>query len=298
MSIRIRKHRSGAWEVDAIVRLPSGERVRKRIVSPLTGHSATVRWARALEEELLTKGLKQKPAAAPTLEAFAPRYLEHCAANRQKPSALARKASILRIHLLPRFGAKRLSEIHTRDVEELKTALAGAAPSTVNNVVSVLGNMLRRALEWGELAEMPCTVRLVRRPEHEMVFRDFDEFERLVAAARELGWRAELVRSSRRSGVPRARRAARRTSTRLRSRSTSTQRSHGYVPLVEEVHALRHTFGAHLAMRGAPPKAIQVALRHRDLHVTQRYLHLSPAALEEAVSLLEPGQRSRGLRGA
>ena len=53
------------------------------------------------------------------------------------------------------------------------------------------------------------------------------------------------------------------------------------------VHALRHTFGAHLAMRGASPKAIQELMRHEDLAMTQRYTHLSPAARESAVRLLD-----------
>jgi site-specific recombinase XerD len=55
------------------------------------------------------------------------------------------------------------------------------------------------------------------------------------------------------------------------------------------VHCLRHTFGAHLAMRGASPKAIQELMRHADLSMTQRYTHLSPAARESAVRLLDDG---------
>ena len=53
------------------------------------------------------------------------------------------------------------------------------------------------------------------------------------------------------------------------------------------VHALRHTFGAALAMRGASPKAIQELMRHADLSMTQRYTHLSPEARESAVRLLD-----------
>ena len=46
-------------------------------------------------------------------------------------------------------------------------------------------------------------------------------------------------------------------------------------------------FGAHLAMRGASPKAIQELMRHADLSMTQRYTHLSPEARESAVRLLD-----------
>ena len=53
------------------------------------------------------------------------------------------------------------------------------------------------------------------------------------------------------------------------------------------VHVLRHTFCSHLAMKGAPARAIQELAGHADLTTTQRYMHLSPAATEEAIRLLD-----------
>ena len=56
------------------------------------------------------------------------------------------------------------------------------------------------------------------------------------------------------------------------------------------VHILRHTFCSHLAMRGAPARAIQELAGHEDLATTQRYMHLSPAAIDSAIRLLDvPG---------
>ena len=43
------------------------------------------------------------------------------------------------------------------------------------------------------------------------------------------------------------------------------------------VHILRHTFCSHLVMRGAAMRAVQELVGHRDLTMTQRYSHLSPA---------------------
>jgi site-specific recombinase XerD len=50
---------------------------------------------------------------------------------------------------------------------------------------------------------------------------------------------------------------------------------------------LRHTFCSHLAMRGAPARAVQELAGHSELSMTQRYMHLSPAALDAAIQLLD-----------
>lgn len=60
------------------------------------------------------------------------------------------------------------------------------------------------------------------------------------------------------------------------------------------VHILRHAFCSHLAMRGAPARAIQELAGHTDLTTTQRYMHLSPAALDAAIRLLDQSSPTRG----
>ena len=50
---------------------------------------------------------------------------------------------------------------------------------------------------------------------------------------------------------------------------------------------LRHTFCSHLSMRGAPVRAIQELAGHQEIGTTQRYMHLSPAAIASAIALLE-----------
>lgn len=52
-------------------------------------------------------------------------------------------------------------------------------------------------------------------------------------------------------------------------------------------HVLRHTFASHLAMRGAPIKAVQELLGHATIDMTMRYAHLSPSVSREVVGLLE-----------
>jgi hypothetical protein len=58
-------------------------------------------------------------------------------------------------------------------------------------------------------------------------------------------------------------------------------------PVKGRIHILRHTFCSHLAMQGAPAKAIQDLAGHTTLTMTARYMHLSPAAKEAAIRLLD-----------
>jgi hypothetical protein len=104
----------------------------------------------------------------PTLEEFAPRFLDgHASANRQKPSGIAAKESIVKWHLRPGLGARRLDAITNGQLQKLKLALAHRAPKTVNNVLTVLNTLLKKAVEWGDLDRLKCTIKLVSQSEED-----------------------------------------------------------------------------------------------------------------------------------
>ncbi len=255
----------------------------------------------------------------------------------------------LRVHLVPFLGSKRLDAIRNEDVQRLKTQLRSKAPKTVNNVLTVLSTLLKVAVEWNIIDQVPCSVRLLPAPPPVAAFHDFDAFERLVEAAAgeadgtallvvllggEAGLRCgEIValewpdvdlatgsvsvqravwnghvtvpKGGRVRHVPLTTRLATALRTHRHLRAVRvltskdgralTQRMVQHVMLrmarrahvPHGVHILRHTFCSHLAMRGAPARAIQELAGHRDLSTTQRYMHLSPAAIEAAIRLLD-----------
>ena len=353
MSVTIRPYRRGGWEVDIRVVLADGTKRRDRKRAPVSSKSAAVRWAQARERELLIQPpvVPTEPRKeVPTLQAFAGRFLDgYARANRQKPSTVITKEGILRVHLVPLLGSKRLDANTNEDVQRLKSALRARAAKTVNNVLTVLNVLLRIAVEWREIDRMPCTVRLVKALTPSAVFHDFDTYERLVEAAHtssstaylivllggeaglrcgemialewadiDLAKRQLCVQRSSWDGHVTAPKGGRLRHIPLTVRLAKALHEHrhlkGSLVICDErggalhrrtvralvgraarrkhinndgVHVLRHTFCSHLAMRGAPARAIQELAGHANITTTQRYMHLSPAAIEGAIRLLD-----------
>lgn len=350
MSVKVRPYRRGGWEVDIQVLLPDGSRIRDRRRAPVSSRSAALRWGEARERELVVHGPPKPRKEVPTFQEFVPRFLDgYARANRQKPSGIAAKETALRVHLVPALGSKALDAIKNEDVQRLKAKLLKKAPKTVNNTLSVLGTLLRVAVEWSVIERMPCTIRLLRTAHPVATFHDFDEYERLIDAARAVDVQAHLVvllggdaglrcgemmalewtdvdLSKRQMKVQRSDwkghvtvpKGGRARIVPMTSRLASALSAHRHLrgarvlcledgqPLTQKivrnlvlraarrallrnqgVHVLRHTFCSHLAMRGAPARAIQELAGHKDLSTTQRYMHLSPAAIEGAIRLLE-----------
>jgi integrase len=117
------------------------------------------------------------------LAAFGERFLETYAKANNKPSEQASKRLIMKRHLRPVFGTKRLDQIGRGDIEALKARLLAAlSPKTVNNVLAVLGRMLRWAQELGLLDRVP-RIKLVKVPPQGFDFLDEVEYAKLRDAA-------------------------------------------------------------------------------------------------------------------
>jgi integrase len=356
MSVRVIRWKDG-WLVDIRLRLSNGERCRDRHVVSHGSRSAAKRWGEDRERHLWQHGPAPPTKEVPTLEDFKDRFLDgYARANRHKPSGIAAKETILNVHLVPMFGAKRLDAITTERVQHLKHELRQRSPKTVNNVLCVLNVLLKKAVEWNVIDQIPCSIKLLPIPKPSAGFYDFDDFERLVEAAQALGpngyvvvllggeaglrcgemmalewrdvdfqkrqicvqrseWKGHVTvpKGGRLRYVPMTIRlaAALRERRHLRSARVlshpdgSSLSADEVKHLVERasrrahlnengVHRLRHSFCSHLAMRGAPARAIQELAGHKDLSTTQRYMHLSPAAIEGAIRLLDGGGLQSG----
>jgi integrase len=196
MSVKVRKYKRkpGRWEVDIDCVLPDWTRFRRRYLAPMSSKSGALRWGEARERVLLLKGPPKAAKEVPTLAEFAPRFMaEHARANQHKPSGVAHKETVLRVHLVPALGPKRLDAITTADIQRLKQALRTKKPKTVNNVLTVLNTLLRKAVEWEVMERMACTIRLLKVSQGAFRFYDFGAFERLVAAAREMDTMHEVI---------------------------------------------------------------------------------------------------------
>ena len=108
MSVTVRPYRSGGWEVD-ITRPASGRHAtsraeaRVRVSSQVGGATVGARPASGICSS--ARPARQRKREVPTLEEFAPRFLDgYARANRQKPSGIAAKETILRVHLFRRSG--------------------------------------------------------------------------------------------------------------------------------------------------------------------------------------------------
>jgi integrase len=349
MSVNVRPYRNGGWMVDINTRLSNGSPYReRRVVSH--SKSAAQRWGQNRERHLLQHGPPQTKKEVPTLQEFAPRFVDgYARANRHKPSGIAAKEMILRVHLVPALGHKSLDAITNEDIQNLKYSLTPKAMKTVNNILTVLNVLLRKAVEWSVIDRMPCAIRLLPISKPSAHFHDFNEYERVVEAAKKdpqaylitlLGGEAGLrcgemialewsdidlakrqlcvqrsdwngqvttTKGGRLRYVPLTRRllAALREHRHLRSTrvlyqddgrpltrqivQSKMKRAARLANVLKGVHILRHTFCSHLAMRGAPARAIQELAGHAELGMTQRYMHLSPAALDAAIQLLDRG---------
>jgi integrase len=203
---------TGGWLVDIYLVLPDRTIHRERKRAPVSGQSGAERWAKAREAQILLEWERARVAPdpspkgpdiptleVPTLAKFSERFVDlYARANGQSLRELENKESILKLHLVPHLGPKRLDEITPADIQALKkiyregyTTSAGKKippttnPKTINNRLTVLGKLLRVAHEWGELPSPPPRVEVRAVKDNLRIdFFEPEQLDRLVVGAR------------------------------------------------------------------------------------------------------------------
>ena len=355
MTIKIERI-GGRFRADISLYDSEGAYHRERKFVPGATLEEARRNAKARENQLYNHGAKPPPKQAPSLREFGERWIrEYAIANGQKPSSIAAKETILRLHLLPVLGALPLDQIGEPEVQRLKLQLSGLRDKTKGCVLSVLTGLLKTAHRWGEIQAVPHIAR-IKVAQEEMEFYDFEEWERLVEGAARAGpvvlcaillggaaglrrgevvaldqadvgggyvtvsrndWRGHVGSTkggkSRRIPLSPRLEAAVSEVRHLRgprllyfndhpataldlNRAMEKACARAGLPRSQSFHALRHTFGSHLAMKGAPVTTIQKLMGHANIRETMRYMHLAKGSAEAAIALLEQGNGPKALK--
>ena len=178
----------GSWYVDFRW---DGRRTRTK--SPVDSQQGARAFELELREELLKFGCRGKPLDM-TFDEWCDIWIREKVEPDAKRSGLRTKRSILRVHLLPRFGHRRLREIDAASIDGLMADLRvrGLSKKTVNNIVSVLHTALVQARRRKLLHDVP-SVEFLSADRPPFRFLEAEEAERLVSAAPPGLWREMIL---------------------------------------------------------------------------------------------------------
>lgn len=329
-----------------------GERFRKK--SPENSKNG----AQAYEARLRNRVARgesldwhKKKEQEPTFAEFSQQWFDTYVKANLKPSAQRTYASILRVHLVPAFGKRRLADISGSQVEHLKAKKlnGGLSAKRINNILTVLSSCLSAATEWGVLEAKPRQ-KLLKYQQTNIDFLNDEEVGTLIKDTSEPTWNV-MVRLAVRSGMrigellalqwrdidlSRSEVSVSRSVTCGIITATKSNRIR-HIPLTSDAvvalrtldsylhssfvfpsakssemplsyaaalraldricrrvnirkigwHTLRHTFASSLVMKGVPIYSVMKLLGHSSISMTERYAHLAPAALRNAIAVLE-----------
>jgi integrase len=186
-----RDRRSCDWRYRKRVRLPDGTRFRIEGTPSLNTKLAAESAERAHIERLLRGGPAVERKEAPKFEEFAGSFLTICRAK-NKPSEAETKESILRIHLTPAFGKRRLDQIRYAEIQDYAARKTKTlSPKTVNNHLTVVRRLLIVAKKRGLIEAVP-EIEWLKVPRPDFDFLTFEEGARLIGAA-DPGWSCMVI---------------------------------------------------------------------------------------------------------
>ena len=200
MSMAVRQRANGRWFVD--IRY-NHDRIRMN--SPENSKKGAQAYE-ALLRSNLAKGLPILPETVEkkkTFYEFAEYwFVMHVQATNKSTTIRAKRMTLDR-HLYPFLKQKKLDEISSRDIEEIKSIKLREAlsPKTVNNILSALRACLNCAVEWGEVDRLP-KIKMLKVAEQPFRFLSEDECRQLLLGAKSVIDR-DMVLCAMRTGMRR-----------------------------------------------------------------------------------------------
>jgi integrase len=99
---------------------------------------------------------KVKPEANPTMADFAERWLDEVVARRNRPGTVKLRRLLVKNHITPHIGTKRIADLTRKDIEDLHHEVTKQYPVAANRAVSTLSAILATAMRWGLLSSNPA----------------------------------------------------------------------------------------------------------------------------------------------
>lgn len=224
------------------------------------------------------------------------------------------------------FGDRKVAKITSKDVYTFQQSLqdTGLSDATINRKVSALSVVLKKALIWGELPTMPTVeyrkerngrIRWLTDEEEVRVLEHLQGsvMESLVIFLLDTGCRlSEALNVTKEDvqdslGLPSILIWEGKTGHRSIPLTTRVLGIAGHLPFTisarqakyqwskcrktlglddVNLHTLRHTFASRLVQRGVDLYRVKALLGHSTISTTERYAHLAPNNLQDAISVL------------
>jgi len=130
----------------------------------------------------------------PLLKNFVDRWLREFVEPNNKSSDVYSKKSIIKNHLIPQFGNRRLDEIKMEDIEKYKRLMLskGYDPKSINNQIATLRKCLVIAEELGLIKHVP-KVKLLKSTPAPPVYLTPYELDKLLMALPDHFWRTLVL---------------------------------------------------------------------------------------------------------
>lgn len=185
------------WRVRVKIKLPDGRLIEASKKSPLDSKTASRAWGLELEKAMWAEAMAPTPEPerppAPTIEEFAPRFLDYLRSRRRAPATLSAYDVALRLHILPTLGKVRLDKLTRADSERLLKVLAKLKRSSASEVGKTLNRLIAVAEELEVVDMRPPRCPPIKRDTPSVRAYSSDEAARLLAACDRLSDKALVL---------------------------------------------------------------------------------------------------------